>query len=382
MKRAYLKMKHVLDLIGRSFCSKRCVIVILAAALGFSVIAAAAETSQVATEETQPPDYTGYKASYRVPFANTKPVDFEHLQSLSVRVTLNGGPPVKLQVDTGSAGVIVGADDVPNIDPNAPAGSITYSSSGVELIGVWTPVTITFPDSKDEHGNVATAIVPVLAVSERKVHPGAVNSGNFKPMKNPKIYMLGIGTGRGKEAHQERNPWVNLKEMQAGTMRRGYTITRDGITLGLMAEQAGKGYLLEKLKEHTGTLAAVPPTRAVAKDWDSSLGWVTVGGVKHEISGMLLDTGLTNMMIQAPDPTSQGDVAEGTEITVNLLSGRLSYTFTVGDNTNPVTPRKVTWVRRSTRPLVNTGLKALALYDYLYDADGGYFGLRPAPKKP
>ena len=53
--------------------------------------------------------------------------------------------------NTGSTGVNVGADDMPNIAANAPAGSITYSSSGVELNGVWTPVTITFPDSKDEH---------------------------------------------------------------------------------------------------------------------------------------------------------------------------------------------------------------------------------------
>ena len=333
-------------------------------------------------QEAPSPDYAPYKQSFRMPFANSKPVDFEHLQSMSVRVSINGGPAMKLQVDTGSTGVIVGADDVPNIDPNAPAGSITYSSSGVELLGVWTPVTITFPDAKDEHGNVATAIVPVLAVSERKIHPGAVNSGKFKPANNPKIYMLGIGTGRGKEAHQERNPWVNLKEMQAGTMRRGYTITRDGIRLGLTAETVGQGYLFERLKEHVGTPAVAPAAETAATDWDSSLGWVTVGGVKGVTSGMLLDTGLTNMMLPALEPTSGGEVADGTEITVHLLSGRLSYSFKVGDMTNPVTPRKVTWVRRSTAPLVNTGLRALAIYDYLYDADGGYLGLRPVLKQP
>jgi hypothetical protein len=332
-------------------------------------------------QETPAPDYSAYKQSYRIPFANSKPVDFEHLQSMSVRVLLNGGPPVKLQVDTGSTGVILGADDVPNIDPNGPPGTITYSSSGVELIGTWTPVTLTFPDAKDEHGNVATAVVPVLAVTERKVHEGAVNSGSFKPMKNPKIYMLGIGTGRGKLPRQDLNPWVNLKEMQAGTMRRGYTITRDGVTLGLTAEKVGKGYLYEKLKEHTAAPDAKPTVKQSVKDWDGSRGWVTVGGVKSETAGMLLDTGLTNMMIQSPDPSSKGDVSEGTEVTVHLLSGRLSYSFKVGDASNPAAPRKVTWVRRTSGPLINTGLRALALYDYLYDADGGYFGLRPVVKQ-
>ena len=62
-----------------------------------------------------------------------------------VRASLNGGPPTRFQVDTGSVGVIVGADEVPNIEPNAPPGSILYTSSGIELKGVWTTTTITFP---------------------------------------------------------------------------------------------------------------------------------------------------------------------------------------------------------------------------------------------
>ncbi len=331
--------------------------------------------------DTMPPDYSRYTQSYHMPFGNLKPVNFEDLKSMSVRASINGGPPMRLQIDTGSTGVIVGASDVPNIDPNAPAGSITYSSSGVELLGVWTPVTITFPDSKDANGNVATAVVPVLAVSERKVHPGAVNGSSFKPAMNPKIYMFGIGSGRGKEPHQEKNPWVNLKEMQAGTMRRGYTIARDGITLGLTAKTVGEGYLYEKLKEHTGTVGDAAAKQGGVRDWDSSRGWAVVGGEKCVESGMLLDTGLTNMMIQAPSPASKGDVADGTDVTVHLLSGRLSYSFKVGDTANPVAPRKVSWVVRTTGPLINTGLRALALYDYLYDADGGYFGLRPVSKQ-
>ncbi|MCE9618526.1 MAG: hypothetical protein K8R92_01290 [Planctomycetes bacterium] len=353
----------------------------LAIALPLLLIAGAVDQEQAPAPEPPHPDYSAYTQSYRIPFANPKPVDFEHLQSLSVRVSLNGGPPLKLQVDTGSCGVIVGADDVPNIDPNGAAGSITYSSSGIELIGIWTPVTLTFPDSKDELGNVATAIVPVLAVTERKVHAGAVNSGNSTAMKNPKVHMLGIGTGRGKLPRQDQNPWVNLKEMQAGTMRRGYTITRDGVTLGLTARMVGSGYLYEQLKEHVAAPDATPTVKQSVKDWEGSRGWVTVGGLKTENLSMLLDTGLTNMMIPAPEPSCKGDVAEGTEITVHLLSGRLSHSFKVGDAANPAAPRKVTWVKPS-GSLINTGLRALARYDYLYDADGGYVGLRPVRKNP
>jgi hypothetical protein len=106
---------------------------------------------------------------------------------------------------------------------------------------------------------------------------------------------------------------------------------------------------------------------------------VTVDGKKQPEANMLLDTGLTNMMIDLPTITGQVPVPDGTDITVNLLSGRLHYNFKVGDKTNPFTPQKVTWVNRAT-PFVNTGLRALAKFDYLYDADGGYFGLRPVEK--
>ena len=352
---------------------------LLSFAMVYDISDAAADPNSVAAQDS-PPDYSAYHESYHLRFANSKPVDFDHLQSLSVWASLNGGPPMRFQIDTGSTGVIVGADEVPNVDPNGPAGSITYTSSGIELDGVWTPVTITFPDSKDEHDNIATAVVPVLAVSERKIHPGAVNGGIGKPMKNPKVFMFGIGTGRGKETHQERNPWVNLKEMQARTMRRGYTITRNGIALGLTADTVGKGYLYEKLKEHTGLATTLPATQSSPKDWDSSRGWITVGGMKQEASGMLIDTGLTNLMIEYPDVPTRGDVPDGRDVTVTLLSGRLQYSFKVGDTQNPVTPRKVTWVKTASSRLLSIGLRALARYDYLYDADGGYLGLRPVAK--
>ena len=355
---------------------------VLTVFIGASVVA---DELQPAPQPVEVPDYSKFTQSFHLPFGNRKPVDFDHLTSLSVRASINGGPPLVFQIDTGSTGVIVGAGDVPNIDPHAPPGSITYSSSGIELDGVWTPVTITFPDSKDDQGNIATAILPVLAVSERKVHPGAVNSGKAQGSKNPRPFMFGVGTGRGSESHQERNPWVNLKEMQAGTMRRGYTITRDGITLGLSASSVGEGYLFEKLKEHMGKPstkpAQFPATIDVLKDWDGSMGWIIVDGKRQAMSNMLLDTGLTNMMIEFPEVTAQRPVDAQTPIEVKLLSGRLGYSFVVGDTINPCTPSKVTWVHRTAGSMINTGLRALAKFDYLYDAEGGYIGLRPQTRQ-
>jgi hypothetical protein len=356
-----------------------------------------ADDKPAATPASQPatapaPDYSAYSQSYHIPFGNPKPVDFDHLTTMEVRVSIDGGPPLRLQVDTGSWGVIVGADHVKNIDPNAPAGSIVYSSSGNELDGVWTTATLTFPDSKDEHGNVATAVVPILAATEYKFHPGAVNGGPAKSTtapskaaaankakKYPQAFMLGIGTGRGPEVHQERNPWVNLNEMKAGTMRRGYTITSDGITLGLTGAGT-KGFQFQKLNQHVASPSTKPvePTlQPSPKDWDSSFGWISIDGKMQQKSWMLLDTGLTNFMIEYPQTTEITQVPAGTDVTVGLLGGQLSYSFKTGDKANPNTPSKVSFVHREGYPMINTGLRALAHFDYLLDSDGGYFGLRP-----
>ena len=46
-------------------------------------------------------------------------------------------------------------------------------------------------------------------------------------------------------------------------------------------------------------------------------------------------------------------------------------------------PIRVTYLRPSSGlPTLNTGLRALSIYDYLYDADGGYLGLRPTTPHP
>ena len=354
----------------------RCCRLIVLAAIVITAIGVHAADAPPAT--TSPaPDLSAFTDSYHVPFA--KPVDFDHLKGMSIRASLNGGPVTTFLVDTGSVGIIVAADEVPNIDPHAPAGSMVYSSSGIELDGVWTPVTVTFPDSKDADGRVATAVVPVLAATERKVTPGAVNSGNIKPTKNPKVYMFGVGFGRGKDPHPERNPFVNLNEMQAGKMRRGYTIARDGFTLGLTAKNA-EGYQFQQLKERTVT-DETKSMKPGLRDWESSRGSVTVDGKPQPDAAILIDTGLTNMMIGVPGLANSSDVEPGTAVAMHLLGDRFSYEFKVGDETNPQTPRRVTWIKPANGPTLNTGLRALAGFDYLFDADGGWLGLRAVPRK-
>jgi hypothetical protein len=324
-----------------------------------------------AVAQTAPPTYSGFQQSILLPYAHK--TDWDHLdKTLEVQASVNGGPVGAFTVDTGSVGMIVSAHDVPHIDPNAPEGSIYYNSSGVELHGVWTKATVTFPDAK---GGVAVAVIPVLAVTSRACTGRGVNAARCQPTDDPHPHMLGIGFGRAEEGHPEKNAFLNLREMAAGTMRRGYVIGPDGIRLGLTAAGA-KGFVWQKLSPNPMSREALV-YGASLKDWEMASGSFAVKDAESEPGMVLMDTGLTNMILEQPGRENKGDVPDGTQVTIDLLGGQLHYSFVVGDEKNPQTPRRVSWVRATHGTFVNTGLHALAGYEYLYDADGGWLALRP-----
>ena len=64
------------------------------------------------------------------------------------------------------------------------------------------------------------------------------------------------------------------------------------------------------------------------------------------------------MMLAMPGG-GHGDVADGTTVTVELLGGKMQYSFVVGDAGNAQVPRKVSWVVPKSGVYVNTGLRAL-----------------------
>ena len=317
------------------------------------------------------PDYSAFRQSVLIPFSNQ--VDFNNLKSLRVHASINGGPTGEFVVDTGSVGIIVAADDVPNIDPNGPHGEITYSSSGVHLEGTWTQATVTFPDA---HGGKAMALVAVLAVSKKSCTGSGVNAAHCTASDHPHTHMMGIGFGRGKETGSpQKNPFLNLREMQAGSMRRGYAITRDGITLGLTDQVAGAGYVWQKLTERPVS-AETHAAGTSLKDWDTAPGSFRIRDAQAGPGTVLVDTGLTNMIMAATEATPGTDVKDGVPLTIDLLGGQLHYTFTSGDAANPQAPRRISWVRQTHGLFVNTGLRALARFDYMFDADGGWLAMR------
>jgi hypothetical protein len=243
---------------------------------------------------------------------------------------------------------------------------LTYSSSGLELDGVWATVPITFTDATGTGGAAtqATATVPVLAVTSATCTGSGVNSGSCTGGIPRQI---GIGFGRGIEVQQSPvyNPVLNLTDMVSGTMRRGYLIERDGLYLGLTAANVSSSFVTQPLT------SAGTPASGTHNDWKTPTGGFSIGGGAMLNGVVLMDTGLRDMILEDASLPHSGTVANGTAM--KIVIGTHDYVFSVGDG-GSATPTSVNYAYPNAT-FVNTGLRALAHYDLLYDADGGLFGL-------
>lgn len=294
--------------------------------------------------------------------------DFANLmQTLKVDVSVNGGTVSPFTVDTGSVGVVVPASEVPNVPPGAPAGELTYSSSGLQLTGVWVTLSVRFPRAVNASGTRASAqaTVPVLAVTSSKCLGGGVNS---RRCTGGIPHMLGVGFGREPNRPPTYNPLLNLTEMAAGTMRRGYVVGRGGLTLGLTEANASGAWTMQQLA------TAGAPAEGAHNDWLTPPGGFQLGSSPVFSGKILIDTGLLDMIVEADGLPASGMVPEGTPMTINI--GDLHYTFAVGDGGAQTPIGGVHHARAANGTFVNTGLRALGRYDLLYDADGGFLGLR------
>jgi hypothetical protein len=323
------------------------------------------------------PSYAATPGYYTMPFEGDVPSD-RMPNYLHVNMSIDGGPTSGYLVDTGSTGIVVGAEELPHFDPNGEKGELTYSSSGRREEGVWQTVTVTFPDAKyhgpnDGKPHVASAKVRVLAVTHLSCVNMGPNAAGCKPSNNPNPHMLGIGFGRGAlRAVEPNNPFTSLGDMNDGTIRTGYIISHAGIQLGL-TDATAAGFTFQKLLPR---LDAKPDKPAgFPKDWITPPGYFAVDGKKSPQGTVLMDTGLGNMMLALEGESKPAPIAEGTPITIYLPGGKYHYRFRVGDKTK-ATPTKVNWVYPRSGTYVNTGERVFNLVDYLYDADGGYLALR------
>lgn len=297
-----------------------------------------------------------------------------------------GGAVHRAVMDTGSTGVVIAASSIAGFERLTPLGpgEITYTSSGRIMRGVTVevPVTIVGADGT----KVTTRPIPVLAVTRIDCLRSA---RDCRPDAAPRrVAMLGIGFARARDrqpgAGPARNPFLNLPGMgatggAAGPLARGYIVTRRGVQVGL-AQQDGASFRKVALQRDaaTGDVAPVPVCLALEERTPAACG------------SLLLDTGVATMFLTLPpaqtegletlDPRGARVLADGVGVSIRPGpdAAAPAYSFKVGDHDDPVVPERVILVGRGQRPpFVNTTVRALNAFDYLFDAEAGAVGFRP-----
>ncbi len=329
------------------------------------------------------PDLSGSTHSIFLPYLNAPLASAPILRPPMVGLSF-GGPVMRAVLDTGSTGVVVAARAIPNLSQlkNLGPGALTYTSSGRIMRGDWVlaPVTLSGPNG----AQVTSRPIPVLAV--RRVDC-LKSARNCRVRVNPThIAMVGIGFAREKDKQPsgtpDHNPLLNLPAMgtaQApGAMRRGYVVTKQGIHVGLTAE-LGKGFTFAKLARNPN-----------APDWAPIPACLSLNDRQPPACGtVLMDTGVDTMYLTLPAPQLEGQTVlapdgktvlpPGARLKIELLGHGTgpAYDLVVGNAGDPVAPVRVILVpREGPVTFVNTSVRLLNRFDYLFDADGGYAGFR------
>jgi len=325
--------------------------------------------------------YAGFDQGAYLAYLNAPARGGELMRPPRLRISF-GGRSYAVVMDTGSTGIVVSADKIPNIDrlQSLGPGQLTYSSSGRIMIGRWvvTPVTVMGRNG----AGITTAPIPVLAVDRIECTD---NARRCTPREAPRgISMLGIGFAR-RHDHQaqsgpSKNPFLNVASVngsKAGHLRRGYLVSSGGVSVGLTAGNTQGDFAYIKLER-------------AGDDWAATPVCIAVNGVTPAACGtLLMDTGVTAMYLTVPDSqapntilTSNGrspTLVDGTKLTISIpteAAPQALYSFTVGDPGNPLAPARLIVVSRVRPPFVNTSVHFLNGFDYLYDDDGGFVGFR------
>jgi hypothetical protein len=321
------------------------------------------------------------------------------------------GVDIKMPVDTGSTGLLVGAPILPNIDPQIgePAHHF-FTSSKILYVGRLVELPIRFGG---EAGSYAQAIVPVLIVDQSykcpwyqpgndtfECPPGP-NGEAAEKRDTSNITYMGVGFGRNcpKDgmpiAAPQVNPFLNIDSIDGypvswKTMRAGYIVTTKGIHLGLTSHNT-RGFAFKDLQP--GLTHDID-----ARDWAMARMCFSVNGEGRNCGAVLVDTGIAQMYIRPDEgvsipsvtirnPNKHGyakmvkRVKRGTSIAVAFPSfddQAASYAFTVGEG-SAIEPNFVVPARAKSTPFINTGRNFLYGYSIAFDAVGGRFGFRPAP---
>ena len=227
-----------------------------------------------------PDPYAGFEQDAYLAYLNAPVRGGDLTRPPRLRISF-GGRSYAVVMDTGSTGIVVSADKIPNIDrlQTQGPGRLTYSSSGRIMIGRWvmTPVTITGRNGT----RIAVAPISVLAVDRVECTD---NARRCSPRASPRgISMLGIGFARRGDHQAQsgpaKNPFLNVATVngaKAERLRRGYLVTRGGVFVGLTAANTQGDVAFVKLdragetgrRRRSASRSTVsPPPPAAACSW-------------------------------------------------------------------------------------------------------------------
>jgi hypothetical protein len=274
------------------------------------------------------------------------------------------------QVDTGSWATVLPSSMVEAavghaIDWSAYAqyhpGSLQYSSDHKSEVGVWVPLELAFPDARLPDGSVPKTVVTALVRTD-----------------GGSAYMMGIGFNEsyatnvtGTVLTPANNAVLNVDPMKSGQIPHSYMIDKDGIHLGWTVPQGGAGWTVQQLlpEVETHPLPAGSP-----KDWQDSLGTLTINGVTYTDVSMLFDTGTPAAFIHFAGASRRHDGAPGNHFAIAVAgqNGGISYAFVTGRG-SPEEPSSISESDAKHGPtnFMNTGMNFFREYRYAYDADSG-----------
>ncbi|PWC86541.1 hypothetical protein TSH100_12270 [Azospirillum sp. TSH100] len=187
---------------------------------------------------------------------------------------------------------------------------------------------------------------------------------------------------------------VNGQPIANGTLNSGYIIGRQGIQVGLTADNTA-GFRFAKLV----------PYAQYPGDWMMPSGCISVNPeVNRDANGpictpanILVDTGIPQSYmtlpptirfdtVQQPDASepnkSVGVLAPGTSVAVNIPDAASPIavdSFIVGAGSPNEPQQVIPWSTDKRPPFINTGRHFLRQYQFLYDAKQGYVGMKDQP---
>jgi hypothetical protein len=370
------------------------------------------------------PPYPGNAASVFVRFVNAAQLsDPSQYVSPQIRVGFatpnvsDTSPVFDITMDTGSVGIIVGSSYFKppangRLDPSfiGPGGE-TLTSSGIIFSGDWYKAIVNL-----YNGNtmVASSTVPVMAVIDVSCEPNAraCNPDTIGgTAAGTHYFSIGFAGGQGQpQGTPDKNAFLNVTSISGGgpLPSPGYILSTQGVQIGLTSSNT-QGFALIKLQPllapNSTQWQTAPASANVLTDWQHARGTITVNG-RSGTGSILFDTGVTTGFLTPPvgvaPQTGMGPsgaecngsnpascAVSGTSVQVSfpsLTAPVAVLKYTVGANNgsqsgNPVSPFAVS-VEQNNAPFLNTTVRFLQAFNYIYDAANGFIGLKTTGNTP